>query len=419
MQTSIIFRKATLSDFDAIFTIWMQEHVNPFMTFEIMSEKDFFSIFERIFSESDVYVLEENGQVIATRRIIQRQGEHAHTVEFASFGVDKKHLKKGYGQFFYQLLISELKKTKPDVTRVELIQETDNVIALSLSEKMGFHSEVVFPDWICRETGLETYRQKWRGGARFMAQNIYPEIANSSIRFVQSFTPQLPLLKHHCELIRIEFDELKTRAFLYYKDKCIAVCQMTSGYLRMAHILFWEIQIEEFTDPAALESCLRELAVISATKFKQINLFVANKQVADITKKLGFYCRGMKSASRKIGTTYYDEIGLDIGFFNILDAKSIIYMADRIENNGQASLITSLTECNDTINKALQLNRIDQYAALYLEILAFQIIREKYTETRLYKLHSPWLDLIEKLPSDLYSAFVNMIVLSESKYYVD
>lgn len=410
MQTSILFRKARLHDFDAIYKIWMQEHVNPFMTFEIMSKEDFFSIFKKFLSESDVYVLEKNGQVVATRRIIPRQGEHAHSVEFASFGVDKNHLKKGYGKLFYPFLINELKKTRPSVTRIELIQETDNAIALPLAEKMGFHSEVVFPDWICRETGLEMYRKKWRVGARFVAKIIQPETALSSIQSVRLSDPQLPLLKPHSELIQIRFDELKSKAFCYYRDKCIATCHMTHADLRLAHVQFWEIQLEDTTEAAAVETFLRKLAVLSAIKFKKVDLFVANKEIAEITMKLGFHCRGMKSASRKIGTTYYDELGLDIGFFNIEDAKSIIHMADQLENDVRTDLITSLTECNNNITKALQLDRIDQYAALYLENLAFQIIREQYSETCLYDQYSPWLILIEKLPPDLRSAFLKIRV---------
>lgn len=409
MQTSPTFRRASLSDFDVIFSIWMQEHVNPFMTFELMSKKDFFNIFEKILSESDVYVLEEKGKVVATRRIIPRQGEHAHTVEFASFGVDKSHLKNGYGKLFYDFLICELRKTQPTVTRIELIQEIDNTIALSLAEKKGFQAEVVFPDWICRETGFETYRKKWRVGARIMALNINPEIATSSIRLIQEFKPQMPHLLPDCKQVSIQFDESKTKAFCYYNHKCIAICHQSLGSLRLAHVQFWEVEFKDTTEPAALETFLRELVVRSATQFKKVDMFVAHKEVADLTRKLGFHCRGIKCAARKIGAVYYDELGLDIGFFNIEDAKKIICLTNQLEKQVEVDLINSLTTCHAIITHTLQQDRIDKYAALYLENMAFQIVREKYTETRLYNDYSPWPDLVQKLPVELCSAFVKII----------
>lgn len=236
-----------MEDFDDIYAIWMQDHVIPFMTFERLPKEQFKPIFETLMQSSEVYVIEDNGHVVATRRIIPSSGEHAHSVEFASFGVDKDHLRKGYGRQFYEFLIDKIKKEKPDVKRIEIGQETDNAVALDLALKMGFKPEVIFTDWIRRETEPEEYKSKWNVGARFMALLIDPAFEKKSISNVEKYSPRMPPFlpdKDLADNIKIGVDQEKKRAICYYRNKLLGVCDFTQGVRRFGHVQFWDIKLE-------------------------------------------------------------------------------------------------------------------------------------------------------------------------------
>jgi hypothetical protein len=56
-QSGIKLRRATRDDFDALHIIWMQDHINPFMSFEQMPKEQFRPIFEDLFNSSDVELL--------------------------------------------------------------------------------------------------------------------------------------------------------------------------------------------------------------------------------------------------------------------------------------------------------------------------------------------------------------------------
>ena len=402
----MIFRKAKLSDYEGIYGIWMQLHVNPFMTFEILSKNEFLPIFKQILAQSDVYVLEDNEKhkIAAVRRIIPRTGEHAHTVEFASFGVSQDYLKKGYGILFYKYLIRELKHRTPAVTRIELIQETDNFIAESLAKKMRFHAEATFPDWILRETGDEIYRAKWRVGARYMAKLISPL---RSQKTVSVFAPQLPVLQVFSDT-DLFFKEKKNEIEYYYQNNRIAICQTQDGSLRLSHIQFWEFIICSDITFEQLNYFLRYLACCAAQNFKVVALFTANKIIMDSAKAMGFFCRGIKRASRKINDIYYDELALDCEFFNINDANIILQKITDVKIKNKFKNI--ILNCQIEILLAYQQAKIDNYGVYYLENLAFQILREQFSETQLYDQQSaPWSNLIHALPNYLQSSFSRFI----------
>lgn len=423
-QSQAILRRATMEDFDEIYAIWMQEHIIPFMTFERLPKEEFRTIFEMLMKHSEVYVIEDQGRVVATRRIIPGSGEHAHSVELASFGVDKDHLGKGYGIRFYEFLIDKIRKEKPEVQRVEIGQETDNEIALNLAKKMGFETEVILPDWIRRKTGPEKYTRKWNMAARFMAFLLDPALKNQSVTNVKIYSPNMPLLNPDqglMSVIKMECDQENRKAVCYYKDKKIGVFAFAQGVRRFGHIQFWELKLEPDCDLPAMATCFRQLACDASQHCKKIEIFVSDPESARLLQMLGLHCRGKKTGARKIGNEYYDEIGADLSFFNIQDAKELlsIYTIDEYQTKRVSS---ALNKCQEDIHNALSENQIDQYAALYLENMAFQMVREGLGEMAIHRYGQkdqepqPWQVLIQELPALLKEDFIYLDKLTTRSY---
>lgn len=412
-SASATLRRASNEDFDAIYHIWMQDHVIPFMTFERQSKEQFKTIFDKIMQSSDVYVIEDNGCVVATRRVIPNSGAHAHSVELASFGVDKEHLGKKYGQLFYESLIKKIKLERPDIKRIEIGQETDNSIALKLAEKMGFKAEVIFPDWIRRATGTQEYTRKWNMAARFMAFLTDPELSKVAIANVKPYTPKLPLMRMTNPKVQIEFDRVNNKALCFVDGAKQGECSFSQGVRRFGHIQFWELSLEPACNLAVMEYFVRQLAVEQAGRCKKIEIYTSDKVLAHLVENLGFHCRGEKIGSCKIGNHYFNEIGVDFAFFNLADAKEIaaIYVLDEYQMKRINSV---LGECNEYISQSLASQSIDKYTALYLENMAFQMVRESVGEIaiRRYGLMgqpaAPWRQLIEDMPIIIKECFLKL-----------
>lgn len=416
-QDTSIFRRATTDDFQAIYAIWMQDHVIPFMTFEQMPEQDFKPIFDTLMQQSEIYVIENNRRIVATRRIIPGSGEHAHSVELASFCVAKDSQRNGYGTRFYEFLITKIKSDMPHVKRIELGQETDNDVALKLAQKMGFKAEVIFPDWIRRKTGPKIYTCKWNMGARFMALMLdsQPSLTN-----VQPYLAHMPDNKtandmHDC---KIEIHSENKNAVCYYNNKIIGVCHFSQGVRRFEHIQFWDIQLEQDCNLQAMETCLRQLAALASQHSKKIEIFIADKDISQLAENLGFHCRGMKTGSRKIGEEYYDEIGVELSFFNVQDAMELLAISVT-ESYPLLRIKNALHKCQEAIQHAHSEQQIDPYKMLYLENMAFQMVREGVGEIAIKRYgqqNQPWNTLINQLPETLQESFIQLDALTTKTY---
>jgi len=396
-------RRATLDDFDVLYQIWMADHVNPFMSFEPMSKDEFQPIFESLFKSSEVYVIEQNGAVVAARRVSYGSGSQAHIAELASFGVHPDHLRKGFGELFYKLIIEHIRKERPDITRIEITQETDNPPAAHLAKKMSFTVEAIFPDWLIRTSG--THQSKWYIGESFLALALKPCSEPQSL--FKKFTPELPTLSMNDVGITIAAQDDQATASL--EGKLHATCQFSSGVRRYAHIQFWTLKLEPDCDPKVIQIFLRALAMKAAKTHKKIEVFTADRATVEILATLGFHFRGEKIASCKIDNKYFNEAALDLGFFNIADAK---LMLEKLKITDVAPLLESLEECHFAIQDALAAKEIDEYAQKYLENLAYQMTREARSETTLY-MHeqAPWSALLDELPERLKEPFSSLALL--------
>ncbi|STX47390.1 Uncharacterised protein [Legionella hackeliae] len=99
-------RKAEPNDYEAIWKIWMQEHVIQWMSFTKQTQEEFRAHYAHMTRTSDIYVLidkiNDEEKIVGVRRIKFGKNENRHIAEYCSMGIDKDYQGKGYAKFFYQ-----------------------------------------------------------------------------------------------------------------------------------------------------------------------------------------------------------------------------------------------------------------------------------------------------------------------------
>lgn len=396
-ESPLRFRKATLEDFDALHRIWMQAHILPFMSFESMSKEAFWPVFKSIFDNSEVFVLEAEGRIVATRRIAFGSGEMAHTAWFCSFGVDQDFQGRGIGTRFYTEFFQLLREKYPHIQRIELGQETDNHSgARHLSEKAGFRECAVFPEWQPRLTGSEEYTQKWMVAERFMELVPDEKIRLSSVP-ARKFSPCLPVLSVP-ETPELSMTRSKDGVLCHRDDVLVATCQTEDGYRRFGHIQFWSIKLESGCTKEDAQWFVRHLALEAMTTFKKVEIFASDPVVIDLLEKSGFHYRGIRTAGKYVDGRYEDTTGADFGFFNIVDAHRVLEFSTRPD--AQAVKIP-LEGCQATIDPAFTSGALDAFGKCYLENMVFQMVREAHAEALYTEDTAPWARLIQDIPDAL------------------
>jgi len=132
-------RLACIDDFEVVYSIYMDEQNNPFMTFEIMSRDDFLPIFQQMLAASDLYVYEICGEVAAVYRIIRKQFRISHIAYFGSFAMHPAYRGRGNGRRVMLDIVERLKVE--GVKRLELVVVCDNERAIRFYRELGFEVE--------------------------------------------------------------------------------------------------------------------------------------------------------------------------------------------------------------------------------------------------------------------------------------
>lgn len=416
-------RLATLSDYAAIHEIWMQPHVLPYMSFVKASRENFQPLFEQLMIESEVYVLEDDtGTVVGVRRIIYGTGEESHTACFASFGIHEKHLNKGYATVIFNQLISILKAQS--IQRVEISQEGTNDKAFEIAKHFGFKLELNFPGWLyIWPEGQENTENKnyYNIPERFLAYFIDENLAKKTIAKGKIFEPKLPTcllsVANSKEDVFFQDQIQKTNLKIFLKDELQATITLNPGVRRFDHILFLSIHLEPEAHLLKVQNDLCQLLATVADKFKKVEVYTDDQKVLDILANLGFQCRGEKIGSIKRKDSYYNQIGADLNFYDINDAK-IFLKTQNLESYYQIKLTQNLTNCKQKIDAAFSENKINKYGALYLENLAYQLIQEKLFTYKMYPKDSKvLLILIENLPDESFKS--QLIILQDTLTSLD
>lgn len=134
-------KKATLTDFDFIFYLFMHPQVNPHLLYEQMDSKSFKPIFEKLLAADILYVFEKNNEPIGMFKLVPNVYRAAHVVYLGSFAIDPAFAGNGFGTKMLKCIIELAKQT--GIKRIELSAGVQNTNAIALYKKCGFEEEGV------------------------------------------------------------------------------------------------------------------------------------------------------------------------------------------------------------------------------------------------------------------------------------
>lgn len=143
-----MLRHATPDDFNILYAIYIEESVNPFLSFEPMSHAEFRSVFDEFMATREVYVYEYEGSVRAAMNVMRGKWRMAHVATLGTIAVHADTHSEGVGSALLSEMLAKL--GSEGIKRVELAVDVDNPKAISFYESLGFQQEGVLRAYIKR-----------------------------------------------------------------------------------------------------------------------------------------------------------------------------------------------------------------------------------------------------------------------------
>ncbi|KTD75111.1 GNAT family N-acetyltransferase [Legionella waltersii] len=394
-------RKAEPNDYDAIWNIWMQDHIIQWMSFTKQTQEEFRAHYTHMAKTSDIYVLidkiNDEEKIVGVRRIKFGKNQHQHIAEYCSMGIDKDYQGKGYAKFFYQEFEKIVRHA--GIKRIQLTQSGGNLAAFHLADK-DFSEEAVFPDWLQRHNNEGTFYLIERYICRFLDDEL------------AKIAPKLPSLNYE-ETIpplqsvnnsAITVKQVNNQYTAYFKEKPLLTLDIEPDNSVIRHIGFISIQLHMPEQQSEATQALQQILtdILQQNRVKKVELFTAEPAVAELCRKTGFFVRGETIAS------YYDdkegyknELGMEYSFFDITDAQRLI--TAKMANTEKRDRVSSaLLNCSETINELIKNNTCDALGARFLENLIYQMVRDGLGPNKVFSLADKrWLPLIKEAPSVL------------------
>ncbi len=397
----IKIRLAAEADYKKISDIWTQPHVLPWMSFSEMTPE----IYAKLREKSDIYVLiecDEKGkelEILAVRRLVYGTGNRAHIASYCSMGVDQKHLGHKLGEKFYDFFLDIVRDK--GIERIELTQSGGNEAAYHIANKKGFEMEFHLNGWLVRQ-GKEKgsiYHLEERGVCYF----LNAEISKKSVNDKLVFDPSFPAVASET------LGQVAQHGYNYIcydkQGHKIGICTLTPSPNVVGHIAFLDVHLIESHTTGAMADCLRQISVmLKQAQFKKIEIYTHEKPVTDMLQTLGFQYRGEKVAALKIEGRYYNEAAVDLGFFNIEDAKSLLKTLE-FDLSIRNDIFSTLDACKKSIEACQENKTLDDYTAIYAENLAYQMIENTFGKYPHYR-STDWESLISGLPEPAQTNFM-------------
>lgn len=132
-------RQASLADLDAVYSIYMDKDVIPYLGFDPMLRADFTKVMDELVASKSFFVVENKGCVQGFYRISRQEGRASHVACLGTFAIAPKAQGTGLARSIVEEAI--LRLHSEGVTRVELTVEADNPRAISFYGKLGFELE--------------------------------------------------------------------------------------------------------------------------------------------------------------------------------------------------------------------------------------------------------------------------------------
>ncbi|MGZ8541933.1 MAG: N-acetyltransferase family protein [Chitinophagaceae bacterium] len=135
----MLHRLASPEDFENIYELYMEESANPYLTYDPVSKQDFSVIYDQLLETKTVFIVENEGRIIATYRLIPKTARQAHTVYLGSFTIRRDFQGKGFGKKIL-VHIRDYAAGHHKI-RIELTVDVNNAAAIALYKKAGFEVE--------------------------------------------------------------------------------------------------------------------------------------------------------------------------------------------------------------------------------------------------------------------------------------
>lgn len=401
-------RKAEPRDYEAMWAIWMQDHIIQWMSFPKQTKEAFREHYMQMEKASDIYVvvdqINEEEKVVAVRRIKFGKDEHQHIAEYCSLGVDKASQGKGYAQFFYE----EFEKIARNagIKRIQLTQSGGNEAAFHIADKR-FYEEAMFPDWLKRSNNEGDYYLIERYIYRFLDEEltvIAPKLP--TLKYEETFPQIHPQTKNEA----ITLSRVGHQFICYFQDKALLTVDFDPDDSVIPHIGFLSIQLHSYDNLAEAKQGLNKILTNLAEegRVKKLELFTPDPAVAKLCQQSGFFVRGEKLASYYKEGEYKNELGVEYSFFNLLDAEKLI-LAKIPDATKRHSVGEILSKCSKTIEDLIKEDTCDALGARYLENLIYQMVRDNLGPNRIFSLSDKrWMPLLEKTPTVLHDDLLRL-----------
>ena len=136
-----MIRLARPADVDAVYRIYMDASVIPWMGYDPMSIEDFQRVFAKYLAAETFFIAEREGEVAGFYRVTRFEGRGDHVAELGTFAVHPELKGSGLAREMIAGALAELKTA--GVIRVQLMVEPENTRGIAFYERMGFHKENV------------------------------------------------------------------------------------------------------------------------------------------------------------------------------------------------------------------------------------------------------------------------------------
>ncbi len=153
MGTDDSFIRVTETDFELVYSIYMADSINPYMSFEKISQQAFKECFNVMANRDEFVFYQENGVRVGIFSLIYGQWRKQHFATIGALAIFPEHQGKGVASRMMRAVFEHLKQR--NIKRLELIVECDNPKAISLYKKLGFEIEGTLRAYLKRDNADE------------------------------------------------------------------------------------------------------------------------------------------------------------------------------------------------------------------------------------------------------------------------
>jgi ribosomal protein S18 acetylase RimI-like enzyme len=166
MSTSRLRRLATKDDLVAVYTIYMDPEVSPYLGIDPVPLDGFRPVFDALLTTGSFFVVPRDGAVRGFYRVTRHPGRARHAAMLETLAIAPSDRGTGFARALIEEAI-ECMRTD-GILRVELMVEADNPRGIAFYRKLGFEQEGLLKKAYKRATDAdyvdEVLMAKWLGG---------------------------------------------------------------------------------------------------------------------------------------------------------------------------------------------------------------------------------------------------------------